>query len=124
MIQAAMIPTGGAGMSGLKVTGISLDQETKMISLTFTSQPGRSYSLFWTPNFEDRPDYVELNDSINANPNSDLTTYDFPVPKTGGWRFRGHSFLFNRIEWFCCRRLIVSPYCFNSIRSSMARRNY
>jgi len=84
MIQAAMIPTGGAGMSGLKVTGISLDQETKMISLTFTSQPGRSYSLFWTPNFEDRPDYVELNDSINANPNSDLTTYDFPVPKTGG----------------------------------------
>jgi molybdenum-dependent DNA-binding transcriptional regulator ModE len=83
MIQAAMIPTGGAGGNGLKVTEISVDQETNIISLTFTSKPGRSYSLFWTSDFEDRPDYVELDDSINADPNSDLTTHNFPVPNTG-----------------------------------------
>ena len=85
MIQAAMIPTGGAGGSGLKVTEISVDQETNIISLTFTSRPGRSYSLFWTSDFEDRPDYEELDDSINADPNSDLTTHNFPVPNTGDW---------------------------------------
>lgn len=81
MIQAAMIPSGGSVPRGLEITNISVDQNTETVSLTFNSRPGRTYSLFWTPDLAGGPDYTEVDDSISADAVENQTTYTFPVPR-------------------------------------------
>jgi hypothetical protein len=81
MIQAAMIPSGGSVPGGLEITDISVDQNSETVSLTFNSRPGKTYSLFWTPDLAGGPDYVEIDDSVRADSEQGQTTHRFPIPR-------------------------------------------
>ncbi len=83
-IQAAMVPNAGSGPGGLEVTAISVDRASSRVSLTFHSRPGRTYSLFWSPDMEDRPDFDEVDDGVPADETEDFTIYTFPIPSPGG----------------------------------------
>ncbi|MFT6864211.1 MAG: hypothetical protein ACJAVK_002775 [Akkermansiaceae bacterium] len=80
-IQAAMIPSGGGGPKGLEVLSIDYDRENENVTLTFTSRPGRSYSLLWTADFQDGPNYLEIDDGINADAVENITSYTFQAPR-------------------------------------------
>jgi hypothetical protein len=79
-IQAAMIPNAGSGPKDLEVRSIDYDSESDTVTLTFTSRPGRSYSLFSTYDFQDGPDYLEIDDGIDADAGETITSYTFPAP--------------------------------------------
>jgi hypothetical protein len=51
------------------------------VSLTFNSRPGKTYSLFWTPDLAGGPDYVEIDDSVRADSEQGQTTHRFPIPR-------------------------------------------
>ena len=83
-IRDAMIPGSGAGAAGLEVRSIALDGDTNLVTLTFTSRPGRSYSLLWSETMMDGPDFDEIDDGISADPDGNITTYSFPAPRPSG----------------------------------------
>ncbi len=95
-IQAAMIPNAGAGPKELEVTEISIDQVNKMFTLSFNSRPGKTYSLLWSPDMADRPDYDELDDGVEAAESGDSTTITYPIPGQVGGEIPGRVFLFLR----------------------------
>ena len=95
-IQTAMIPNAGAGPKELEVTEISIDQVNKMFTLSFNSRPGKTYSLLWSPDMADRPDYDELDDGVEAAESGDSTTITYPIPGQVGGEIPGRVFLFLR----------------------------
>ncbi|MGI9242051.1 MAG: LamG-like jellyroll fold domain-containing protein [Verrucomicrobiales bacterium] len=63
-----------------RFTAISHDSVNDTITVTFTSSPGQTYSLFWSPDLQDGPDYIEIDDGIQADPEGDMTTITIPTP--------------------------------------------
>lgn len=83
-VRAAMVPGAGSGSAGLEVRSIKYNVENDTVTLTFTSRPGRSYSLLWSADMQDGPDYNEVDDEIDADAVENITTYSFPAPNPGG----------------------------------------
>ena len=80
-VREAMVPGSGPGSDVLEVRSIEIDQETNIVTLMFTSRPGRSYSLLWSETMQDGPDFDEIDDGINADADGNITTYSFPAPR-------------------------------------------
>ena len=80
-VNAAMLPGEGSKALSLEVRSIDYDSESGNVTLTFTSRPGRSYALLWTADFQNGPDYVEIDDGIDANAVENITSYTFPIPR-------------------------------------------
>jgi hypothetical protein len=76
-----MLPGEGSKALSLEVRSIDYDSESGNVTLTFTSRPGRSYALLWTADFQNGPDYVEIDDGIDANAVENITSYTFPIPR-------------------------------------------
>lgn len=69
--------------ASLEITDFSYDQETDMVTVTWLSQPGTNYTLFYSPDLVDWSTDVE--DSIPAEVDSETTTWGpFPNPVAGG----------------------------------------
>ena len=76
----AIINSTTATPEDFRVTQISHDAENDMVTLTFTSTPGRDYTLLWTPDLQDGPVYTELDDGILAHETASETTITRPIP--------------------------------------------
>ena len=74
---------GTIGVGGLfAVTEIQYDRDSDMVTLTWTSSPGQTYTLYYSPDMTAWDTDVE--DSIGATPDSETTTFGpFPNPVAG-----------------------------------------
>tara|TARA_B110000003_G_scaffold116792_1_gene119350 strand:- start:16134 stop:16634 length:501 start_codon:yes stop_codon:yes gene_type:complete len=80
-IFAAMIPNGRTSLAGLRFTDISFDSGDEAVSLTFTSKPGRFYSLPWSPDLLGGPEFIGIDDSVQGAAEGNLITISFPAPR-------------------------------------------
>lgn len=81
-IVATMQPGEGSTVGGrLAITSIDYNRDDDFITLVFNSRPGQSYTLLWTPDMLNGPEFNEINDSIAAHPSEDETTYRFSAPR-------------------------------------------
>ncbi|MDA7881110.1 hypothetical protein N9A94_02275 [Akkermansiaceae bacterium] len=79
-------PIGSGGLPKFRITEITYDQTTRDTSITWTSLPGRTYSLFMTDDLSDLLKGGDIDDSISDNGASDtnpadgVITYEFKNP--------------------------------------------